>query len=147
MKLLVLTLLVLCGHVAGYSLRRTQTNMLFNFGGGGGAASTKIPSGKKLAVVTGTTSGLGLETVRALLNKGDYHVVCANRDVDKMNEVAAREGLDTKSLTVLPLDLGSFDSTRSFAKKLLSIKSRPLDALVCNAAVYQPAYDKVSSCL
>lgn len=115
--------------------------MLFNFGGGGGGGS--IPSRKKIAVVTGTTSGLGLETARALLNRGDYHVVCANRNVEKMREIAEAEGFNRKDYTILPLDLDSFESTRAFAKKLLSSKTRPLDALVCNAAVYQPALDKV----
>lgn len=112
-----------------------------NFGGGGGGAS--IPPGKKIAVITGTTSGLGLETARALINRGDYHVICGNRNVDKMQSIAEEEGFDKKSFTVLPLDLGSFASTRAFAKKVQSIKARPLDALVCNAAVYQPASKEV----
>ena len=139
-KLCIVLLALLTAVADAYALRQPM-KMMFNFGRpSGGSAS--IPAGKKIAVVTGTTSGLGLETTRALLNRGDFHVVCANRDVDKMKEVAEREGFDTKSLSILPLDLGSFASTRAFAKKLQSIKSRPLDALVCNAAVYQPAFDK-----
>lgn len=43
----------------------------------------------------------------------------------------------------MSLDLGSFDSVKSFVKNLKSFKgNRQLDALVCNAAVYQPALDK-----
>lgn len=135
-------LLLLCASALAFTLRsRAQPTMLFNFGGGGGGGS--IPSSKKIAVVTGTTSGLGLETARALLNRGDYHVVCANRNVEKMREIAEAEGFNRKDYTILPLDLDSFESTRAFAKKLLSSKTRALDALVCNAAVYQPALDKV----
>lgn len=116
--------------------------MMFNFGGNSKASSKlNIPANKKLAVVTGTTSGMGKETVRALLNKGDYFVICANRDVAKMEKVAEAEKFDKSSYAVLDLDLGSFDSTRNFVKKLNAMKSRPVDKLVCNAAVYQPALD------
>jgi protochlorophyllide reductase len=104
------------------------------------ASSNKIPSNKKLCIITGTTSGLGKETLRSLLNKGNYYVICGCRDVDKMKEVAEREGFDPKSHTVIDLDLGSFQSTKDFAKKVKALKgSRPLEKLVCNAAVYQPA--------
>jgi len=141
----IFLVLGLLAQVQCYGLSRHSggIHMMFNFGGS--KSSPRIPANKKIAVVTGTTSGLGLETVRALLQRGDFHVVCANRDVEKMNSVAEREGFDPKSYTTLELDLGSFDSTRAFAKKLSSVKSRPLDALVCNAAVYQPALDKVGS--
>lgn len=39
----------------------------------------------------------------------------------------------------MPLDLGSFQSTREFVKQLKSKYPKPLERLVCNAAVYQPA--------
>jgi protochlorophyllide reductase len=104
---------------------------------------TVIPANKKICVITGTTSGLGLETLRSLLNTNKYYVVCACRDVDKMIQVAEREGFDPASHTVVDLDLGSFDSTKQFVAKLNKVKkNRPLDRLVCNAAVYQPALDK-----
>jgi hypothetical protein len=47
---------------------------------------------KKLCVITGTTSGLGLSTTRELINSGEYYVICANRDVKKMEQVAKKEG-------------------------------------------------------
>lgn len=102
--------------------------------------NTKIPSNKKLCVITGTTSGLGKETLRSLLNNGNYYVICGCRDVEKMKEVAELEGFNPKSHTVIDLDLGSFQSTKDFVKKVKAFKgSRPLEKLVCNAAVYQPA--------
>ena len=103
------------------------------------ASSAKIPANKKVCVITGTTSGLGKETMRSLLDDGNFYVVSACRDVEKMKQVAAEEGFDPASYTVLECDLGSFDSTRKFASKLRSTIKRPLDALVCNAALYQPA--------
>ena len=39
-------------------------------------------------------------------------------------------------------DLASFDSVKKFVGKLKEFKSgKPLDRLVCNAAVYQPTLD------
>lgn len=110
----------------------------------GSSKSVSIPSNKKICVITGTTSGLGKETLRALIDQGDYYVVCACRDVEKMKEVAASEGFDPKGHTVLELDLSSYDSTKKFASTLRNTIKRPLDALVCNAALYQPAFDYVS---
>ena len=60
----------------------------------GASTAGGIPANKKVCVITGTTSGLGKETARALLNKGDYYVICACRDVGKMEQVAALEGFD-----------------------------------------------------
>lgn len=141
--MMVLWLAALVGSAVGFQLRGPTSGKLMTMLWGGSSGGGAIPAGKKIAVITGTTSGLGLETARALLNRGDYYVICANRDVGKMEAIAEQEGFDAKSYKVLELDLGSFDSTRKFAKKLQSVKSRPLDALVCNAAVYQPALDTV----
>ena len=96
--------------------------------------------GKSLCVITGTSSGLGKQTAKALLKTGTYHVIGACRDVDKMNAVADAEGFDTNSFTCLPLDLASFQSVREFVQKLDEFRSgKPVDRLICNAAVYQPS--------
>jgi hypothetical protein len=83
------------GSVATKSSRinvKSDLNMMF--GMFKGASSSSAASAKKVCVITGTTSGLGKETTRALLNKGDYYVICACRDVEKMNQVAAAEGFN-----------------------------------------------------
>jgi NAD(P)-dependent dehydrogenase (short-subunit alcohol dehydrogenase family) len=56
-----------------------------------------------------------------------------------MKKIAEEENFDSSSHTILELDLASFASVKKFATKLNTIKNRPLDRLVCNAAVYQPA--------
>eukprot|EP01038_Epipyxis_sp_PR26KG_P011031 gene11031-14812_t len=119
------------------STRSTSLNMAFNF-----FTKPSVPPigrDKKICVVTGTSSGLGKETAKELLKSGNYYVICACRDVEKMKAVAEAEGFDKNNHAVLELDLASFDSVRTFVSKLGSIKNRPLDRLVCNAAVYQPA--------
>lgn len=122
--------------------RLSTHQMAFNFFSTG-SGSLKIPSNKKLCVITGTSSGLGKETAKKLLQTDDYYVICAVRDVDKMRQIAEREGFDKAKHSILELDLGSFDSVRKFVNKLKQSKSKPLDRLVCNAAVYQPALPKV----
>jgi hypothetical protein len=82
------------------SLNKHHLNMMFGFNSG---SSSKIPNDKKVCVITGTTSGLGKETARALLNKGDYYVICACRDVEKMNQVAEAEGFDKNRSAVMLL--------------------------------------------
>jgi len=60
-----------------------------------------------------------------------------------MKKIAESESFDPSSYAVLELDLASFDSTKKFFSNLQSLKSRPVDSLVCNAAVYQPALPTV----
>jgi len=97
---------------------------------------------KKLCVVTGTSSGLGKMTARALLRTGEYHVIGACRDLDKMEAVAEMEEFDLSSFTAMHLDLESFDSVHRFCEELEKFRgSRPLERLACNAAVYQPSLD------
>jgi light-dependent protochlorophyllide reductase len=97
---------------------------------------------KKIVVITGTSSGMGKMAARALLRTGEWHVVGACRDLDKMEAVAEAEGFDMGSFTALELDLESYASVRKFCSELDKFKlDRPLDRLVCNAAVYQPSLD------
>ena len=95
---------------------------------------------KKLVVITGTSSGLGRKTARALLRTGRYHVVGAVRDLDKMEAVAEIEGFPEEDFTAMEVELNSFDSVRKFCDELNTMKmGRPIDRLICNAAVYQPS--------
>uniref|UniRef100_A0A7S1RUK8 protochlorophyllide reductase n=1 Tax=Alexandrium catenella TaxID=2925 RepID=A0A7S1RUK8_ALECA len=94
---------------------------------------------KKLVVVTGTSSGLGKATAKALLQAGGYHVVGAVRDLEKMAVVSELEGFSAEDFTPMHLDLASFASVESFARELDKLRGdRPVDRLACNAAVYQP---------
>jgi len=97
---------------------------------------------KKLVVITGTSSGLGLATTKALLRTGDYHVIGGVRNLDKMRVVAEEEGLNMEHFTPMHLELASFASVQSFVDELEEFRGdRPIDRLACNAAVYQPTLD------
>jgi len=95
---------------------------------------------KKICVITGTSSGLGRKTAKALLQTGKWHVIGACRDVDKMQTVAEEDEFDLSSFTCLECDLASFKSVRNFVKELDTFRAKkPIDRFVCNAAVYQPS--------
>mmetsp|Transcript_31459 Transcript_31459/g.76149 ORF Transcript_31459/g.76149 Transcript_31459/m.76149 type:complete len:299 (+) Transcript_31459:156-1052(+) len=94
---------------------------------------------RKLVVITGASSGLGLATAVSLAKKGNYFVIMACRDVEKAKKVAKERGMPDGSYTVMKLELASLQSVRDFVANLKAFKSaRPLTHLICNAAVYRP---------
>lgn len=97
---------------------------------------------RKLVVVTGASSGLGRKTALALLRSGEYHVIGAVRDLDKMEAVAEIDGFDLAHFTPMECELNSFDSVRQFCSNLDEFRTeKPIDRLICNAGVYQPSLD------
>lgn len=87
-------------------------------------------------VITGASSGVGLYAAKALAAKG-WHVVMACRDLAKTEKVAQEVGIPKESYSILHIDLGSLASVRQFVEKFQAT-GKPLDALVCNAAIYMP---------
>lgn len=94
---------------------------------------------RKLTVITGASSGLGLNCAATLAKTGRHFVVMAVRDVEKGKRVAKEFGMPEGSYVVMKLELGSLQSVRDFVSNLKAFKSiRPVDNLICNAAVYKP---------
>ncbi len=87
-------------------------------------------------LITGASSGVGLHASKALADRG-WHVVMACRDTEKARRAADALGIPAASLTHLQVDLGDLDSVRRLVNDFHAT-GRPLDALVCNAAVYKP---------
>jgi NAD(P)-dependent dehydrogenase (short-subunit alcohol dehydrogenase family) len=89
----------------------------------------------KLAVVTGATAGLGLETALGLAAAG-ADVVLAARNADKGSdaEVLIRARAPGAKVRFEPVDLADLTSVRAFADRLLW-EGRPIDVLVNNAGV------------
>ena len=92
---------------------------------------------KGSVVVTGASSGLGLATAKALAESGKWHVIMACRDFLKAERAAKSTGMAKENYTIMHLDLASLDSVRQFVNNFRR-SGRPLDVLVCNAAVYLP---------
>jgi protochlorophyllide reductase len=87
-------------------------------------------------IITGASSGVGLYGAKALARRG-WHVVMACRDLAKAETAANSLGIPRDARTLLHIDLGSQASVRAFVDAFRAL-GRPLDALVCNAAVYLP---------
>jgi NAD(P)-dependent dehydrogenase (short-subunit alcohol dehydrogenase family) len=88
-------------------------------------------SGKR-AIVTGASSGIGVETARALADAGAA-VTLAVRNTEAGERVAAeiRDGSGNHDVTIGALDLSDLSSVDAFA----AAWSGPLDILVNNAGV------------
>ena len=94
----------------------------------------------ELVILTGASSGLGRKTAQALLRSGDYHVIGAVRDLEKMESVAEIDEFNMENFTPMYCELNSFESVRTFCNKINEFRmSKPIDRLVCNAGVYQPS--------
>ncbi len=95
-------------------------------------------------LITGTTSGVGLYATKSLVERG-WRVITANRSSLRAEASASAIGLPInrpRQLKHIQIDLGDLDSVRNGAKILLEDLEKPLDALVCNAAVYLPRLKK-----
>lgn len=93
---------------------------------------------KRVFVVTGANSGVGLATTKALVRKG-AHVILAVR-----NEAKGRRAVEQLTaehpgaeLEVRQLDLADLESVRAFSQRLHADRSH-LDGLINNAGVMAP---------
>mmetsp|Transcript_14372 Transcript_14372/g.16318 ORF Transcript_14372/g.16318 Transcript_14372/m.16318 type:complete len:418 (+) Transcript_14372:169-1422(+) len=94
---------------------------------------------RKLTVITGASSGLGLNTAATLAKTGRHFVVMGVRDVEKGKRVAKEMDMPDGSYVVMKLELANLQSVRDFVSNLKAFKSvRPVNNLICNAAVYLP---------
>ena len=84
-------------------------------------------------LITGTTSGVGLNATRALVQQG-WTVITANRSPQRAAAAADALDLPSERLKHVLMDLGDLDSVRQAVDGLPG----QIDALVCNAAVYKP---------
>ena len=92
----------------------------------------------RIAIVTGSNTGLGYDTARVLAERG-ARVVLAVRDVDKGKAAVARMlgEIPRADVVVQPLDLGSLQSVRTAAEELRTAYPR-IDLLINNAGVMYP---------
>lgn len=90
----------------------------------------------KLAIVTGSNCGIGMETARSLAFHG-AHVVMACRNVSKAEEVIAviLKERPLATLETIELDLASLSSVKRFADEFKK-RYRRLHILILNAGVF-----------
>ncbi|MFE1763984.1 SDR family NAD(P)-dependent oxidoreductase [Streptomyces angustmyceticus] len=83
----------------------------------------------RLAIVTGGSSGLGLETTRALAAAGAVVVVPARPRAAAQEEVRGIDGVEVDEL-----ELTDLESVRAFAERFLS-SGRGIDLMINNAGI------------
>lgn len=89
----------------------------------------------KTAIITGGSAGLGLESARVLADFSAFdRVVLGCRDVEK-GRGAVQGFANHQKITVMKLDLESFDSVKAFALEVLE-KNQKIHVLMLNAGVY-----------
>jgi len=88
----------------------------------------------KVAIVTGSASGIGFETALALAREG-YHTYATMRDTkkgDKILEIAKKENLQIR---VVELDVNNENTIKKAVEVILNEKKR-IDVLVNNAGYF-----------
>ena len=96
----------------------------------------------KTYIVTGTTSGIGLELVTQLARQSAT-VICASRNLEKLKITTQKISKQTSNSNIfyMHLDLTSLESVRNFVKNYFD-KFSNLDGLVNNAAVMFPSEER-----
>lgn len=85
---------------------------------------------RPLAVITGASSGIGLELARACVEDGNDAIVCA--DEPEIEAAAAELRRDGATVEAVQADLSTMDGTE---KLLAAVGDRPVDALLANAGI------------
>ena len=86
---------------------------------------------EKVAVVTGSSSGIGFETALALAKEG-YYTYATMRDTKKSDKIKELGQKDNLKIDVLELDVDDEGSVKTAMKKILDEKQR-VDVIVNNA--------------
>ena len=89
-----------------------------------------------IALVTGTTSGLGYAAARMLAIKGYRQVIVTGRSLARVQETAAQLAAETKTKVFTPLEL-DLDTPSSVQSALAALVKRgqPIDFLLLNAGM------------
>ncbi|XP_049349925.1 short-chain dehydrogenase TIC 32, chloroplastic-like [Solanum verrucosum] len=92
------------------------------------------------AIVTGATSGIGMETTRVLASHG-VHVIMAVRNMENGKKIKENilKSIPNAKIDFMELNLSSMESIRKFAKEYNSA-GHPLNLLINNAGVMIPPF-------
>ena len=89
-------------------------------------------------VITGSTSGIGLETTRLLL-ANNATVIMLNRNISKSLDIMLllkQEFGEDVRVSFIPMDLSDLSNVKKAATEVLQTTPK-IDALICNAAIAQ----------
>ena len=98
---------------------------------------------KGFALITGTTSGVGLNTIKPLIRSG-WEVIAVNRSnkraVEACIDIISKD--DFKKINFLEIDLSDLNDVRKGSNEILEKFGDSLKVIICNAAVYKPRLKK-----
>ncbi|KAF2628164.1 short chain dehydrogenase [Macroventuria anomochaeta] len=135
--------------------RYAEAHKLANLRGAGDARPTALQviqdeglTGRltdKVFLITGVSSGIGIETLRALHTTG-AHVYGTVRDLAKgqkvVDAILSEAHPSGGKITLIEMSLDSFASIRSGAADFLSMSNNTLHLLVANAGIMATPYGK-----
>ena len=92
-----------------------------------------------IALITGTTSGVGLNTLEPLIKSG-WEVIAINRSSKRAFDAASSILVqdDLNKINFVEIDLSDLNDVRNGVQEILINFSDRLKILICNAAVYKP---------
>jgi light-dependent protochlorophyllide reductase len=95
-----------------------------------------MQTNKECVIITGASSGIGLEATKILAATSPYHVVMACRNLKKSQPLCDQILKETgkNNVEVIELELGSYESIFKFVKEFKS-RQYSLKVLVNNAAI------------
>ena len=92
---------------------------------------------KGLALITGTTSGVGLNTLKPLIRFG-WEVIAVNRSNKRAITIA--EELLTKeeirNVHFIEIDLSNLDDVRKGCDEILKRFKKPINSLICLSLIH-----------
>ena len=87
---------------------------------------------RKVAIVTGSSSGIGLKTA-LLLSKNGFHTYATMRNLEKSKNIAGVANTEKLSLKVIQLDVNDDISVKHAIGKIVAAENLRIDVLVNNA--------------
>ena len=98
---------------------------------------------KGLVLITGTTSGVGLNTLKPLLRFG-WEIIAVNRSNKRGIKTAQKvlTEVEMKNIHFVEIDLSDLDDVRKGCNEILKKFKKPINSIICNAAVYKPRLRK-----
>ena len=98
---------------------------------------------KGLVLITGTTSGVGLNTLKPLLKFG-WKVIAVNRSNKRAIKIAQEFLTETeiKNIHFMEIDLSDLNDVRNGCNEILNKFKNKINSIICNAAVYKPRLRK-----
>ena len=96
-----------------------------------------------LVLITGTTSGVGLNTLKPLIRSG-WNVLAVNRSNKKALKESSKilNESELEKIKFVEIDLSDLNMIREGCKNIIDMCGDSLKVIICNAAVYKPRLNK-----